>query len=165
MPGSDRTDRTDGPAHPSSMLGELERLRAQARRQTARLLATIARLKEVHQAVDEHRQRRNATGMPYSIAFHATDDGIVRLALIGEFDLASATALMQAIDDAVERRNAAEILLDLDRTTFVDCATVNIIVAAQRKAQAVGRSLSVVDPREPVCTVLSMTGVLDTLRR
>ena len=90
--------------------------------------------------------------------FPVTSSGgrtLVRLA--GEVDVFSAGALRQALDLARHRHGGDVEVLARD-VTFMDSATVHLLVHAQRRLRTEGRLLRVVSPSSTVLRVLELTG-------
>ncbi|SFC68890.1 anti-anti-sigma factor [Nocardioides terrae] len=69
-------------------------------------------------------------------------DSTVVVSLIGEADLATAPELRQTLARAVaaERRR---VIVDLDRLTFFDARTLDLLVEAHQEALAIGATLEV----------------------
>ena len=59
-------------------------------------------------------------------------DEIVAVCLEGDFDLANAPALGDAIDRALESGN--ELILDLSEATFIDSSVINVLVRSSKAA-------------------------------
>ena len=76
----------------------------------------------------------------------------------GELDLASSPelehALEQAWGDAPD-----EIVLDLEKLSFMDMAGLRVLLTATRRAQRRGTSLVLTNVRGPVRRVMALTGV------
>lgn len=84
------------------------------------------------------------------------------LAVSGEVDLASASVLRSAIS-AVFGAGAAELLIDLSETQFMDSAGLHLLVDTQHEASRLRRRLAIVCPRGPVRRVVDITGLAGTL--
>jgi anti-anti-sigma regulatory factor len=72
------------------------------------------------------------------------DDGSVRVTARGEFDACSLNALRSAL--AHGARSAADLQLEASGVRFVDAATLGVLVATRRIAQANGCAFEIVDP-------------------
>jgi anti-sigma B factor antagonist len=99
----------------------------------------------------------------YAITRDGANNGTVRLELAGEFDLASADELRQALRQAIETDKTAQIYIDLARTTFIDSQTVAALVWGHDAACKAGSRLTVLHPHGLVHKVLEVTGVLEHL--
>ncbi len=95
--------------------------------------------------------------LPFSILALA-GDGMLRLVVRGELDMATAPALKSRIE-AIERRGTPVIGLDLDELDFMDATGMRVVLDAARRATAQGRRLVVLNPRESVQRLLSAAGV------
>jgi len=72
--------------------------------------------------------------MLLSIGTHRTST-TVRLDLIGEIDLSTAAVLSRAITEALDT-GADGVVIDLDGTTFCDCAGITALLNGRRDALA-----------------------------
>ena len=96
--------------------------------------------------------------MPFRVDV-ARDDGLVRIALVGEFDLA-ATAQVEPIlrKSGTERR-----VLDLRDVTFMDSSGLRLILSANAAARREGWALQIVPGPPAVQRVFEICGVRDEL--
>lgn len=97
------------------------------------------------------------------ITKHAVNDGVVRLAIDGEIDLATIDDLEEAIMDAVVDDHAAEVIVDLVDVTFCDASGIGDLVRARSAVTEHAANVQVINPSEQVSGVLALTGVLDGL--
>ena len=74
----------------------------------------------------------------------------------GEIDILSAPQLRDQLLRVI-RRHGARITLDLAGVTFIDCAGINVLLAASRRAQLEGGSLRVHRPSPRVRRVIALT--------
>ena len=86
----------------------------------------------------------------------------VRLALTGELDLATAPRVEEELEQA-ERARPGRIVLDLRGLTFIDSSGLRVIVAADARARAEGRRLTLVQGPEAVRRVFEITGLAGRL--
>jgi len=82
----------------------------------------------------------------------------VRMTLHGEFDIRSADAATDALEELLGRGPDA-IVIDLTSLEFIDTAGVKFLVEGLDKAQALDIELSLVPGPEPVRRVLTVSGV------
>lgn len=75
----------------------------------------------------------------------------------GEIDLDTAPSLERALADAL--RAYREVVLDLTYVTFMDCAGLNVLVAARRQADLHGRRFAVHGAGCAVARLLEITGM------
>jgi anti-sigma B factor antagonist len=80
----------------------------------------------------------------------------VRLALMGELDIATADQVSQALAQ-IEREEPETIMLDLRQLSFLDSTGLRIVVAADARAREQGRRLVIVRGPEAVERILHMT--------
>lgn len=85
------------------------------------------------------------------------------IALAGELDMATADELCDLLLEAIGRNDTTEVVVNLDRVTFVDSAAIGAFVAGLRAAQQAGCSLRVAHPHDQVQRVLQSTGMLGVL--
>ncbi len=90
-------------------------------------------------------------------------DRIVRVRVAGEVDMANATQISDAMQNAIAA-GAREVRLDLAEVTFLDSTGIRNLLVAQRDAADHGVPLRVVDAHHRVVLVLEITGVLETLQ-
>ena len=89
-------------------------------------------------------------------------DGVVRLALTGEFDLSSASLVEDVLKD-LERERPELLVLDLRELTFMDSTGLRVMVSADARARDDSRRLAIVQGPEPVHRVFRITGLDDHL--
>ncbi len=90
------------------------------------------------------------------------DDGMVRLALAGEFDLSNAAQVEDALKE-IERERPELLILDLRELTFMDSTGLRVMVSADARARDDARRLAVVQGPESVHRVFRITGLDDHL--
>jgi anti-sigma B factor antagonist len=76
----------------------------------------------------------------------------------GEIDLASGPKLLDQLTGLM-RRHGTRLALDLGGVTFMDCAGLNVLLAARRHARLDGGSVRVLRPSWRVWKVLTITGL------
>jgi anti-sigma B factor antagonist len=85
------------------------------------------------------------------------EDGLVRVRLAGECDLAVSAQLDEALIAAVRR--APLVVVDLSALVFLDSSGVHALVTAHHAARDRGGRLLAVHAAGAVATVLELTGV------
>jgi anti-anti-sigma factor len=78
----------------------------------------------------------------------------------GEVDLATCPLLQAIVVDLVDR-GCHQLIIDLERVSFLDCAGIRVLVDARRRVQEHGGSVTLVRPRPPVWRVLALTGMTE----
>ncbi len=91
----------------------------------------------------------------------SAEAGRTVVALTGECDLAVSEQLTSVLLGAL--RDAAVVVVDLSRLTFLDSSGVHGLVVAHHAARDRGARLYAVAPTGMVATVLDVTGVGDLL--
>ena len=74
----------------------------------------------------------------------------------GEIDIYSGPQLRDQLLDVI-RRHGARLALDLTGVTFIDCAGINVLLAARRRAQLEGGWLRVIQASPCVQRVIALT--------
>lgn len=94
----------------------------------------------------------------FKIEQSSAADGIRRLAVIGELDIATAHRLEQEVNTAVAE-GAKVILVDLANLSFIDSTGLRVFLRLNEQATSTGWRLKMARPSEQVRTVLRVTGV------
>jgi anti-sigma B factor antagonist len=84
------------------------------------------------------------------------------LAVSGEVDVATVPALRSAIQAAFDS-GAAELWIDLSRTTFMDSSGLHAVFDARVRAENVGSRLEIVCPPGPVRRLFDIVGYSERL--
>ena len=88
----------------------------------------------------------------------------VRVAVVGEIDIAVHDQLRDALAAALRASPTAELVVDLAATTFQDAGSIAVLLHAQHQARRAGRHLRITNPQHPtVRQVLDITGTLRVL--
>jgi len=80
-------------------------------------------------------------GPSFEIRETADTDGLIRVALIGELDIAVADAVEQRLRQ--HREDGRPVRLDLSRLDFIDSSGVQTLVLGMKYAKKCGRELEV----------------------
>lgn len=104
-----------------------------------------------------------AVNTRYEINRHVVSDRVIRLALKGEFDLASAGELREALGKAIKDDQAAKVYVDLDQTTFIDSESIRALMWGYHTAHDAASQLILINPHGWVRKVLEITGVWQQL--
>jgi anti-anti-sigma factor len=99
----------------------------------------------------------------FSIDRHPVNDGVLRLALTGEVDLANSDVLADAISTAIKTWSVAEVVVDLDQVTFLDSTGISVLMTGYNLAADYGVAYFVVNPHDLVRRTLHITRVLTAL--
>jgi anti-sigma B factor antagonist len=101
------------------------------------------------------------TAVTIESTFLARD--VVCLAVAGEIDMDSAEAVDEAIRAALGVAGIEQVLIDMDRTTFLDSVGIRTLLEGHELASEQGVTFRVVNPHDIVRRVLDLTGVLRLL--
>jgi anti-anti-sigma factor len=93
----------------------------------------------------------------------SSQDGLVRLALEGEFDLAGAPTITDRVRGHLTVDTTVGIVIDLSGVTFLDSSGINALLACRKLATDAGVTFHASGARGPVAGVLDLTGVTDYL--
>ena len=93
------------------------------------------------------------TEVDFALTTRAQADGSTRVALAGELDLYRIPELAAALEAA-----AGRIVVDLQDVTFLDSATLTLLVQEHRRLQAAGHELIVLLGEQTPITVFAITG-------
>lgn len=81
-------------------------------------------------------------------------DGSTRVALVGELDLHRVPALAAAL-----RAASGRVVVDLQEVTFLDSATLALLVQEHRRLQKEGHGLTVLVGEQTPTTAFTVTGI------
>ncbi|MBS4098787.1 MAG: STAS domain-containing protein [Sulfuricella sp.] len=84
-------------------------------------------------------------------------DQITRMDIEGELSIFTAAAIRERLLDSLA--DGAEIEVDLSKVSEIDCAGVQLMVAAQREATARSKSLRFVSYSPAVLELLDLCGI------
>jgi anti-sigma B factor antagonist len=91
-----------------------------------------------------------------------TEDRATVLAVRGELDLASSTALEQALEQA-QTAQPELVVLDLTELEFMDSTGLSVLVKANQRAHDAGKRFALVKGSPQVQRLLTLTGVTDRI--
>ncbi len=102
----------------------------------------------------------------YALDAAVTGDGadrVLRLNLAGAIDMDACADLSGELVEAVQAGDAARVVIDLDRTTFIDSHCVAMLVASFDAARQAGRGFALVRAHGVVRRVLEVSGLTTLL--
>jgi anti-anti-sigma factor len=103
------------------------------------------------------------TTPPFTITSTEASPGVLRVHLSGDFDQSVGTALADALREAAHRPGITRVVVDLERTHFIDSHAVAGLVAGYQAATVAGRSFTAVNGKGLVQEVLEVTGLAEVL--
>lgn len=98
-----------------------------------------------------------------TISSQELSNGWLAIVVEGEVDLATVEGLQGAIDEAYERA-PADLVVDLNKSTFMDSTGLKTLVMANRKFDADGRSFAIAVSGGPVSRLIDLSGVDASIR-
>jgi anti-anti-sigma factor len=98
----------------------------------------------------------------YAIDERPAPEGVVLLALTGEFDLAAAPAARERFEQVGARRPRG-LVLDMAAVTFADSSALRELLLADAALRAVGSRLVLAAVSGPVERMFDLTGARDLL--
>jgi anti-sigma B factor antagonist len=98
-----------------------------------------------------------------TITFRGEPDGVFRVRVAGEIDMAVRGEVEEAILSALQNPDTVRVLVDIDEVTFLDSSGITALVVGQHAAQRAGRAYQVVNPQPGVRRVLEIACVLEML--
>jgi anti-anti-sigma factor len=99
----------------------------------------------------------------FQIATQRDADGVMRVCLAGDFDMSVGSALSDALVGAVREPGVARVVVDLERTVFLDSHGVAGLVAGFDAAVQAGRRFTVTGAQGTVKQILEITGLDEVL--
>jgi anti-anti-sigma factor len=89
----------------------------------------------------------------------------VRVAVVGEIDLATAGVLHDGLRSVLSAQLPHRVEIDLAGVSFMDCTGLTVLVATRDAALLTGCQLRITNPQRIVRRVLELTGLLGVLVR
>jgi anti-anti-sigma factor len=83
-------------------------------------------------------------------------EGVIRVVLVGEFDLAGIDQF-ESVIASIEAQAASVIVVDLTELRFMDSSGLRALVLADRRARKANRRLAIVPGPTPVRRVFEIT--------
>ncbi|MET8908408.1 STAS domain-containing protein [Micromonospora sp. NPDC004551] len=90
------------------------------------------------------------------------DDGLVRLSLIGELDMATVQPLCDRVEQAI-KSGASGLVIDLAGLSFCDSSGIRALMDARKAATSRGVAFQATNPQGVTRRTMEVTGVLDVL--
>ena len=114
---------------------------------------------EAHEPNDERARASRVHGGAERLRLEISEGAqSARIALYGEFDIASAADASRALQELLSRDLDA-VIVDLSGLDFIDSTGVKFLVDGRETALARGVKLSLVHGGDPVKRVLTVSGV------
>ncbi|MDT5035404.1 MAG: hypothetical protein QOE03_589 [Micromonosporaceae bacterium] len=97
--------------------------------------------------------------VPLGLVASPVDDGVVRLAVHGEVDVASADSLRDALTAVLGDRDVTRVEVDFAGVEFLDSTGISVLTVAYRLARTNQIQFVLVNCERRVLRVLEITGV------
>lgn len=76
----------------------------------------------------------------------AFNDGVLRVAIVGEINHHNAVFVRQKIDEKIQELNSKNLVLDLADVPFMDSSGLGLIMGRYQRMQELGGTLTVANP-------------------
>jgi anti-sigma B factor antagonist len=93
----------------------------------------------------------------FEVAEH-NEGGFLRVAVSGEVDVATAPALREHLNGAIDR-SSGEVIVDLLAVTFIDSTALGVLIGAQERCKEHGTDLRIVLKEARIVKVFEITGL------
>jgi anti-sigma B factor antagonist len=96
--------------------------------------------------------------MGYHLTEPETKANVRMIEVGGELDVSAAPALREALDRAIDAR-AAQVFVDLTDTTFVDSATIGVLLGASKRVREAAGRLHVICSNRHILGIFEIAGL------
>ena len=104
--------------------------------------------------------RERASVDPEFAVVEHDEGGLLRIAVSGEVDVATAPELRERLYDAVDR-SAGPVIADLLAVTFIDSTALGVLIGARERSEAKGSDLRVVLKEPRLVKIFEITGLTE----
>jgi anti-sigma B factor antagonist len=88
------------------------------------------------------------------------EDGVLRIAVRGEIDVATAPVLRERLFDSVDR-STGPVIVDLLAVTFIDSTALGVLIGARERSEAHGTDLRIVLKEARLIKIFEITGLTE----
>ena len=74
------------------------------------------------------------------------NDGVLRVAIVGEINHHNAVFVRQEIDEKIQELNSKNLVLDLAEVSFMDSSGLGLVMGRYQRMQELGGTLTVANP-------------------
>jgi len=92
-----------------------------------------------------------------------SDEGVLTVAIAGEFDMAATFSVEPALEQALETPGVRRLTLDLSGLTFIDSVGIGVVVQLAADLEARALELGIVPGPRHVQRVFTTIGMADVL--
>lgn len=90
-------------------------------------------------------------------------DGYELLTVEGELDIATASRMITALNEAIAEMKAP-LVVDLTRVVFMDSTGLALLMNARRRVVRQGHGFAIVCPKGPIARVFEIADMVESLR-
>ena len=90
-------------------------------------------------------------------------DGYELLKVEGELDIATASRMITALNEAIAEMSAP-LVVDLTQVAFMDSTGLALLMNARRRAVRQGHGFAIICPNGPIARVFEIADMVDSLR-
>src|SRR5215212_9298685 len=90
-------------------------------------------------------------------------DGYELLSVEGELDIATASRMISALNEAIAEMEAP-LVVDLTQVVFMDSTGLALLMNARRRVVRQGHGFAIVCPKGPIARVFEIADMVDSLR-
>ena len=74
------------------------------------------------------------------------NDGVLRVAIVGEINHHNAVFVRQKIDEKIQELNSKNLVLDLAEVSFMDSSGLGLVMGRYQRMQEIGGTLAIANP-------------------
>ena len=74
------------------------------------------------------------------------NDGVLRVAIVGEINHHNAVFVRQEIDEKIQELNSKNLVLDLAEVSFMDSSGLGLVMGRYQRMQEIGGTLAIANP-------------------
>jgi anti-sigma B factor antagonist len=105
------------------------------------------------------KRERATVDQEFGVAEH-DEGGVLRIAVNGEVDVATAPLLRERLYQAIDRRTGP-VVVDLLAVTFIDSTALGVLIGARERSEANGSDLRLVLKEARLMKIFEITGLTD----
>ena len=87
------------------------------------------------------------------------NDGVLRVAIVGEINHHSAVFVRQEIDEKIQQLRPQNLVLDLADAPFMDSSGLGLIMGRYQRMQELGGTLTVANPSAEHKKIFKLAGI------
>ena len=87
------------------------------------------------------------------------NDGVLRVAIVGEINHHSAVFVRQEIDEKIQELRPQNLVLDLADTPFMDSSGLGLIMGRYQRMQELGGTLAIANPGAEHKKLIKLAGL------